>query len=330
MMPGDYKPRRSPPPPTGPRKIPLFRIALLIAIVVYSHSHWSHLKSSMQVVFPTVQRTWEEWVQRSDSGVPSGLTRKEQLSFAGGKSFRLRQGYLQESWRIQNAERLRTVLSLYNDSLCVTLIRTLVEIRGGGVFASGVLDIVFRDSAESLPLLARFRDSLGVVSILKYPYESGYVYINADTHCEWLEECPMEPLQGAAVSIDADFDFTGREHLLTHDLFRGIGESPVVAVLPGVVTRAEMDSKLGGLVEIVHPNNEMTRSMGLAAIADGIKPGTKVEQGQPVGKLSARDTAELVFQLLRNGRFIRWEEFRKESHPANDSLFATFQQSLFE
>jgi len=102
-----------------------------------------------------------------------------------------------------------------------------------------------------------------------------------------------------------------------------------VAVLPGRIQLIHADSVHGVSVSVVHSGNEESVVTGMATLAEGLKIGSLVQQGEPLGKLSARDTAEVLFQFRRNGRFVRWDEYCREARPLSDSLFATFAKGLF-
>lgn len=326
----DYKPRRS-PPSSGPRKIPVLRILLFAGILAFGLFHRHQVEKTVRELVPVVITWWNEMTTKEKPVVAPILGRNESLAIAGGKVFHLPKGSVQESWRIHDARSLATVLDFYSDSRIQSLIRTMVKADQPKLRA-GVLDLIFRDTSEGqLPLFARYSDSIKVQSILRMPLNpvgEDYHYFNLATHCIWLESCPDDPLAGGVVPIPLDFDFGGREYLLTHDLFRGIGETPVVAVLSGKVRDVRTDSSKGTLVEIQHANNQVSRSLGLASLAEGVHVGSRVEQGQAIGRLSARDTVELVFQMLRNGQFVRWENFLRESRPVEPAVISTFQKEL--
>ncbi|HSQ40742.1 MAG TPA: hypothetical protein VLM37_00520, partial [Fibrobacteraceae bacterium] len=226
---------------------------------------------------------------------------------------------------------LDSVADSYENEKIASLIRTLAENRPLSS-PEGLLDLVFTDTtAGNLPRLARWRDSLGSVSIAWMPMEGGALkgrFLDLNTRCVWLEPCPEEPLPGGAVPIGASFDFAGREYLMTQDLFRGIGEAPVVAVLQGKVVQVAQDSSGCISVLLEHEGNQESETRGLAVLSEEIRPGALVEQGGLLGRLSARDTTELVFQFRRNGKFVRWADFWLESHPVSDSAIAKFQKAL--
>ncbi len=323
----DFKPRRT-PPPVGPRKIPVLRLLVLAAVLFIAIKHRSDMSWQVANLFSRSSSLLGNIFHRTEPASAEGLTRKERMSLAGGKVWRLPNGLLQESWRLQDSARLSSALELYSNPMVGSVIRALVDAPGrsrGG----GVLELLFAGkTSDSIPRFARFRDSLETRTIVWMP--SG-VYLQAETRCVWLEECPSEPLEGGAVPIGLDFDFEGREHLLTHDLFRGIGESPVYAVLAGVVERAVVDSVRGrAQVRILHENNQSSHIQELGGLAEGIRKGARVGQGDVIGRMPALDTAELVFQFQRNGKFVRWDEIKRESRPVADSVFATFLDGLLK
>ena len=328
----DYKPRRI-PPPSGPRRIPLVRIALLLGLVYFGVSMRSVWQGSVVSFVSNVQKSLPQFSSKTDTSGMESLNRKERLAMAGGKIFLLKNGCIQESWRLQSSKRLESALPLYNDPRINSLVRTLVGV-GRPRFVPGVLDLVFRDTTTGrLPLFARWRDSVGTASIVRMAIDSlgtNYKYFDSQTQCVWLEPCAVDPLQGGAVPIGIDFDFAGRKHLLTHDLFLGIGEAPVVAVLRGVVRKIDLDPAKTLSIEIVHESNQFSRMEGLASVEEGIHVGSRVERGEPLGRLSARDTSQVVFQFLRNGSFVRWDDFQRESRPVPAEAIATFQASLFQ
>jgi murein DD-endopeptidase MepM/ murein hydrolase activator NlpD len=67
--------------------------------------------------------------------------------------------------------------------------------------------------------------------------------------------------------------------------------APVMAVADGVVTRAATAGGYGKLVEIRHPNGVVTRYAHLARFATGVRPGTRVSQGQCIGFVGATGLA---------------------------------------
>jgi len=59
--------------------------------------------------------------------------------------------------------------------------------------------------------------------------------------------------------------------------------TPIMATGDGVVVYADWKGELGNLVEIRHPNGWLTRYGHMSRYAAGIRPGTRVKQGQTIG-----------------------------------------------
>lgn len=144
--------------------------------------------------------------------------------------------------------------------------------------------------------------------------DSSLVWVRSDG-CRFPGTCPRNPLQGGALPIAADFDFAGRENLLLKDLFMGIGEAPVYPVLPGRVVSVSRDSA-GFDVLLYHGGNLFTRSSGLSMLSPGIGRGASVLENEPLGRLAPSDSAVFFLEVLRNGRFVRWDDFFRSSHVA--------------
>ena len=172
-----------------------------------------------------------------------------------------------------------------------------------------------------------WKSSVHQVRIAKHKTQKCQYWIDLSNGCVWKEPCPTHPLEGGAIPIGADFDFQGREYLFTQDLFVGIGESPVFALLGGEVQG--VDTLAGDFsVRINHGGGVQTRSSGIKTLAEGVNVGKNVEKSQLLGRLSAQDTTEFTLQITRNGRFVRWADFHQESYPLSDKAFAKFLKSL--
>jgi len=61
--------------------------------------------------------------------------------------------------------------------------------------------------------------------------------------------------------------------------------TPIMATGDGVVIYAAWKGDLGNLVEIRHPNGWVTRYGHMSAFGPGIRPGTRVKQGQTIGRV---------------------------------------------
>lgn len=106
--------------------------------------------------------------------------------------------------------------------------------------------------------------------------------------------------------------FGNRRHPVykTYRLHAGIDlaaprNTPIYASGDGVVKRAQWVSGYGRFVELVHRNGYSTRYGHMNKIADGMKPGTKVRQGDIIGYVGTTGVStgnHLHFEIRINGR----------------------------
>ena len=83
--------------------------------------------------------------------------------------------------------------------------------------------------------------------------------------------------------------------------------TPVVAVASGVVVSAGRDGDSGNMVRLRHPNGYETYYLHLSAFAAGIRRGTRVAQGQMIGRVGATGLAtgpHLDFRMRKNDVFV--------------------------
>jgi len=83
--------------------------------------------------------------------------------------------------------------------------------------------------------------------------------------------------------------------------------TPIYASGDGVVERAQWVSGYGRHVEIKHVNGFETTYSHMNGIADGIKPGVRVRQGQVIGYVGSTGNStgnHLHFEIKVNGRFV--------------------------
>ncbi|RYE07534.1 MAG: M23 family metallopeptidase [Hyphomicrobiales bacterium] len=83
--------------------------------------------------------------------------------------------------------------------------------------------------------------------------------------------------------------------------------TPIYASGDGVVERAQWVSGYGRYVELKHVNGFETGYGHMNAIADGMKPGVKVRQGQVIGYVGSTGNStgnHLHFEIKVNGRFV--------------------------
>jgi murein DD-endopeptidase MepM/ murein hydrolase activator NlpD len=99
--------------------------------------------------------------------------------------------------------------------------------------------------------------------------------------------------------------------------------TPVSAVGNGVVTRLGYHGGIGNRVEIRHNSSFTTIYGHLKSFAAGLRPGSRVRQGQTIGAVGATGLAtgpHLHFQISQNGKwinFLRIKTPRERSVPAD-------------
>lgn len=273
---------------------------------------------------------WQAYVHRSlwwpSSSSPKEvdpvLHRAEEMVKDHGKAFHLPAGQLQESWIIKNPQASRKLAQYYRQPEVQELISLVLD----SAHFPGKLDVIFPlGNFQIAPLLLQWQDSLRTALIVHLkvdPQSTTLKYFDARTRCVWGEPCPVEPLAGGALPIDKTFDFAGREDLIDQDLFQGIGEAPVHAVLGGWVQKIDTIKASQLLaVEVLHPGNLISRYSGLAKLDSMLCVGMPVDQGFALGRLSARDTTSLHFRFRRDGIFVRWNDLLQSSRPLTDSAF---------
>jgi murein DD-endopeptidase MepM/ murein hydrolase activator NlpD len=126
--------------------------------------------------------------------------------------------------------------------------------------------------------------------------------------CIWNEPCVISPLGGATLEMGLDFNFKGKEKLIYHDLILGIGESPVYAALSGIV--ADTGTEESGLkfINIYSGNNLSTRYGGIKILSGAIAKDSMVHRGMVLGKMPPKDGSPLFLQIMRDGRFLRFNK----------------------
>ncbi len=83
--------------------------------------------------------------------------------------------------------------------------------------------------------------------------------------------------------------------------------TPVLAVARGVVVSAGWSGGSGRMVRLRHANGYETYYLHLSAITKGLRPGSRVDQGDVVGRVGATGLAtgpHLDFRVSRQGRFV--------------------------
>lgn len=156
--------------------------------------------------------------------------------------------------------------------------------------------------------------------------DSSFAWVTADG-CRYPGACPRNPLSGGALPIPDDFDFHGRENLLLKDLFMGIGEAPVFPILPARILSVSEDS-LGYKLFLDHGGNLFSRISGLPYLKPNVVVGAQIESSEPIGSLSPKDESFFFLEVLRNGRFVRWDEFYRETHLVEECDVERFRMDL--
>lgn len=104
--------------------------------------------------------------------------------------------------------------------------------------------------------------------------------------------------------------------------------TPIMATADGTVTKASRSGGNGIYVKLRHNRTYETQYLHMSKIADGVKPGVRVEQGQTIGYVGSTGAAtgpHVCYRFWKNGRQInhRAEDF-PDSEPMADSLLPSY------
>jgi murein DD-endopeptidase MepM/ murein hydrolase activator NlpD len=83
--------------------------------------------------------------------------------------------------------------------------------------------------------------------------------------------------------------------------------TPVIAVANGTVVSAERSGGSGNMVRLRHTNNYETYYLHLSSFAKGMRKGTRVAQGQLIGRVGSTGMStgpHLDFRMRKNGTFV--------------------------
>ncbi len=300
----EYRPKQEKPK----IKIPVIRIILALAgiFLIYRAASTSGILDPVKAFFKphpaekqAENKTWEDHC----------------LSLSG-KPFQLREGVMQCSWVISSGDSLKAYPSilLYTLSAKDSLLPFKIHWVGdGNYFHDAWFFGIERENEREW--------------FFRVPQpDSSWIWVTEKAECFYPGFCPQNPLEGGVLSIAEDFDFEGRENLITKDLFMGIGETPVFPVLPGRVLSAGKDSA-GYRIEIDHGDNLTSRYSGLFFM-DSLKPGDFLTRENAFARLAPKDSSSFYLEILRNGKFVRWKDFFIESYPLPDTVISKFRTMI--
>lgn len=91
--------------------------------------------------------------------------------------------------------------------------------------------------------------------------------------------------------------------------------TPIMSVGDGIITEAQYKRYNGNYVKVKHNGTYTTQYLHMSKIADGIKPGTRVRQGQIIGYVGSTGLAtgpHVCFRFWKNGEQV---DHRREKLP---------------
>ncbi|GGA34712.1 M23 family metallopeptidase [Pelagibacterium lentulum] len=147
--------------------------------------------------------------------------------------------------------------------------------------------------------LFRFRTEDGVVDFFNSDGETGKQFLL------------RRPLEGGG-TLRSRYGYRRHPVFGDYRLHSGVDFSartgtPIYAAGEGVVERAQWFSGYGRYVEIRHANGYATAYAHMSAIADGITPGTQVNQGQVIGYVGSTGVStgpHLHYEIKINGHTV--------------------------
>ncbi len=303
----EYKGKRKPINPQ--HKFPLLRLLLvaLAAVAVY----FSGLPSKIADALPLpgnepeeIEDTWET-----------------HCSMAGGSPRVLSDSLVQCTWNVNEVNQdslllpdpfLRYLASLRKTSYME--ISWMAHVRD----FSNPLMVFSRDEYRNEYLHMRRPDSsfVWIRRAVESASDAAASFSARDDGCRFPGICPHVPLEWSALPITDGFDFEGQESLIAADVFRGLGEAPVYAILPGHILDIGKDS-LGYFAEISHGNNISSRTSGMGMRNESLSVGDSVQVDVPIGKLAPLDSSVFYLSVRENGRFVRWKNFYEDAYPVS-------------
>ena len=167
--------------------------------------------------------------------------------------------------------------------------------------ANGKQDLLYvgLKLGSTLRQLYRFRSSDGTVDFYDPDGETGKRFLT------------RRPLQGGG-RLASRFGYRVHPIFKSRRLHTGVdlaspSGTPIYASGDGVVERAQWVSGYGRYVELKHVNGFETGYGHMSRIAEGMKPGVKVRQGQVIGYVGSTGNStgnHLHFEIKVNGRFV--------------------------
>jgi murein DD-endopeptidase MepM/ murein hydrolase activator NlpD len=105
--------------------------------------------------------------------------------------------------------------------------------------------------------------------------------------------------------------------------------TPILSVGDGVVTQATYSGGNGNYVRIRHNAVYETQYLHMSRFANGIRPGSRVEQGQVIGYVGSTGLAtgpHVCFRFWKNGQQV---DHLREEFPSADPLPEAYHESFF-
>ncbi len=106
--------------------------------------------------------------------------------------------------------------------------------------------------------------------------------------------------------------------------------TPIMAVGDGVVTEARYSKFNGNYVKVRHNSTYTTQYLHMSKIASGMKPGTRVKQGQTIGYIGSTGLAtgpHVCFRFWKNGKQV---DHRREKIPPSEPIKAEYREEFNE
>ncbi len=106
--------------------------------------------------------------------------------------------------------------------------------------------------------------------------------------------------------------------------------TPILAVGDGVVTETAYNSGNGNYVRIRHNSVYETQYLHMSRFGAGIRPGTRVTQGQVIGYVGATGLAtgpHVCFRFWKNGQQV---DHLREEFPSADPLHPDYHEQFFQ